>query len=48
MMNVYAGKRPISTLTDNYDLIINIAKVGPGTDQRVQWPLRLINVYNGH
>ena len=39
MMNVYAGKRPISTLTDNYDLIINIAKVGPGTDQRVQWPL---------
>ena len=39
MMNVYAGKRPISTLTDNYDLIINVAKVAGNTDQRIQWPL---------
>ena len=39
MMSVYAGKRPISTLTDNYDLIINFANVAPATDQRLQWPL---------
>ena len=38
-MNVYASKRPISTLTDNYDLIINLAKVGGNTDQRIQWPV---------
>ncbi len=38
MMNVYASKRPISDLTDNYDLIINIANVNPNTDQRIQWP----------
>ena len=37
VMNVYAQKRPIADLTDNYDLIINIANVGPGTDQRIQW-----------
>ena len=36
--NVYAAKRPISDLTDNYDLIINIANVAPNTDQRLQWP----------
>lgn len=36
--NVYAQKRPISDLTDNYDLIINVAKVVPNTDQRIQWP----------
>lgn len=36
--NVYAQKRPISELTDNYDLIINMAKVVPNTDQRIQWP----------
>lgn len=36
--NVYAAKRPISDLTDNYDLIINVANVIPNTDQRVQWP----------
>lgn len=36
--NVYAQKRPISTLTDNYDLIINVANVNPNTDQRIQWP----------
>ena len=37
VMNVYAQKRPISSLTDNYDLIINIADVAPSTDQRIQW-----------
>ncbi len=36
--NVYAQKRPISELTDNYDLIINIANVNPGTVQRIVWP----------
>lgn len=36
--NVYAQKRPISELTDNYDLIINMARVVPNTDQRIQWP----------
>ncbi|MGL5693554.1 MAG: glycoside hydrolase family 3 protein, partial [Peptostreptococcaceae bacterium] len=39
MRNVYASKRPISDLTDNYDLIINLASVNPNTDQRIQWPL---------
>ena len=38
VMNVYAQKRPISDLTDNYDLIINIADVAPNTHQRIQWP----------
>lgn len=37
VMNLYAQKQPISNLTKNYDLIINIADVGPGTTQRVQW-----------
>ena len=37
VMNVYAQKRAISDLTDNYDLIINIADVAPSTDQRIQW-----------
>ncbi|AMB99193.1 beta-hexosaminidase [Aerococcus urinaehominis] len=36
--NVYAQKQPISNLTDNYDLIINIAKIAAGTVQRVAWP----------
>lgn len=36
--NVYAQKRPIKELTDNYDLIINIANVNPGTTQRIVWP----------
>lgn len=36
--NVYAQKRPISDLTEKYDLIINVAKVVPNTDQRIQWP----------
>ncbi|WP_404332666.1 glycoside hydrolase family 3 protein [Mesobacillus maritimus] len=34
---VYAAKRPITDLTDNYDLIINIANVNPGTIQRIVW-----------
>ena len=38
LANVYAGKRPISDLTDKYDLIINVADVNPNTDQRIQWP----------
>lgn len=38
IMNVYAQKRPISTLTDNYDLIINVANVAPNTHQRIEWP----------
>ena len=36
--NVYAQKRPITELTDNYDLIINLANVNPGTVQRIVWP----------
>ena len=36
--SVYAAKRPITDLTDNYDLIINLASVNPNTDQRIQWP----------
>ncbi len=38
IMNVYAQKRPISELTGNYDLIISVANVVPGTVQRVLWP----------
>ena len=37
VMNVYAQKRPIADLTDNYDVIINVADVAPSTDQRIQW-----------
>ncbi|WP_148631253.1 hypothetical protein [Bacillus sp. E214] len=41
IMNVYAQKRPLAELTNNYDLIINIADVAPTTDQRIQWaPLK--------
>ncbi|WP_462408586.1 glycoside hydrolase family 3 protein [Neobacillus sp. Marseille-QA0830] len=36
--NVYAQKRPITELTDHYDLIINMANVNPGTVQRIVWP----------
>lgn len=35
---IYSMKRPISDLTDNYDLIINIADVQPSTVQRLEWP----------
>ena len=38
MGSIYAAKRPITDLTDNYDLIINLASVNPNTDQRIQWP----------
>lgn len=38
VMGLYAAKRPITSITDHYDLIINIANVVPGTDQRIQWP----------
>lgn len=37
VMDVYAQKRPISELTDKYDLVINIANVGGNTAQRIQW-----------
>lgn len=36
--NVYAQKRPIKELVEQYDLIINVASVQPNTDQRIQWP----------
>lgn len=35
---IYAAKRPISQLTDKYDLIINVANVNPATCQRIVWP----------
>lgn len=38
LANVYAQKRPIAELTENYDLVINLAVVNPNTDQRIQWP----------
>lgn len=37
--NKYAQKQPIAALTDNYDLIINVANVNQGnTVQRPMWP----------
>ena len=37
--NVYASKRPIAEITDNYDLIINLVDVNSGgTTQRIIWP----------
>lgn len=37
--NVYAQKQPISNLTDNYDLILNLVDVNAGgTVQRIVWP----------
>lgn len=35
---IYAAKRPISELTDNYDIIISVANVNPATGQRIVWP----------
>ncbi|MCP1661071.1 glycoside hydrolase family 3 protein [Neisseria perflava] len=35
--NEYAQKRPIADLTDNYDLIINVANVQMSTVQRIVW-----------
>ena len=37
--NVYASKRPIAEITDNYVLIINLVDVNSGgTTQRIIWP----------
>ena len=37
--NVYASKRPIAEIIDNYDLIINLVDVNSGgTTQRIIWP----------
>ncbi|CAM2838504.1 putative beta-N-acetylglucosaminidase/beta-glucosidase [Streptococcus acidominimus] len=39
IQNVYASKRPIAQITDNYDLIINLVDVNSGgTTQRIIWP----------
>ncbi|MFU2205529.1 glycoside hydrolase family 3 protein [Streptococcus pluranimalium] len=39
IQNVYASKRPISEITDHYDLIINLVDVNSGgTTQRIIWP----------
>ncbi|MBY5034976.1 beta-hexosaminidase [Streptococcus gallolyticus] len=39
IQNVYAQKQTIASLTDNYDLIINLADVNTGgTVQRIVWP----------
>lgn len=39
LANVYAQKQPISNLTDNWDLIINLSDVNSGgTTQRIIWP----------
>ncbi|WNZ96471.1 glycoside hydrolase family 3 N-terminal domain-containing protein [Streptococcus iniae] len=39
IQNVYASKRPIAQITDNYDLIINLVDVNSGgTAQRIIWP----------
>ncbi|EEY11651.1 TPA: beta-hexosaminidase [Mannheimia haemolytica] len=35
--NEYSQKRPITTLTDHYDLIINVANVQMSTVQRIVW-----------
>lgn len=41
MTNMYAGKAPISSLTDKYDLIIQVAHVVNmfGTVQRIDWKM---------
>ncbi len=39
IQNVYASKRPISEITDHYDLIINLVDVNSGgATQRIIWP----------
>lgn len=35
--NLYSLKAPIKGLTDKYDLVIFLADVNPGTDQRIVW-----------
>ena len=41
MMNMYAGKAPISSITDNYDLIIQLAEITNlfGVTQRINWKM---------
>lgn len=41
MLNMYAGKAPISSITDNYDLIIQLAEVTNmfGVTQRINWKM---------
>ena len=41
MKNMYAGKAPITNITDNYDLIIQVAYVDSlcATVQRIEWKL---------
>ena len=41
MKNMYAGKAPITNITDNYDLIIQVAYVDSlcATVQRMEWKL---------
>lgn len=41
MMNMYAGKAPIRSITDNYDLIIQLAEITNlfGVTQRINWKM---------
>ena len=41
MMNMYAGKAPISSITDHYDLIIQLAEITNlfGVTQRINWKM---------
>ena len=41
MLNMYAGKAPISSITDNYDLIIQLAEITNlfGVTQRINWKM---------
>lgn len=41
MLNMYAGKAPISSITDNYDLIIQFAEITNlfGVTQRINWKM---------
>lgn len=41
MMNMYAGKAPITSITDKYDLIIQVANVNNmgGVTQRINWQM---------
>lgn len=41
MLNMYAGKAPIRSITDNYDLIIQLAEVTNlfGVTQRINWKM---------
>ena len=41
MLNMYAGKATISSITDNYDLIIQLAEITNlfGVTQRINWKM---------